>query len=454
MTTVDTGRWNVGLTAALVMGALGLFTKNTTLFLAAAIGLSYAAYGYATRPPSLDLAVERSLSTTSPMPGEDVEVTVTVRNESDSPVADVRVVDGVPDTLGVVSGAPRHLTSLLPGEEETFTYTIKARRGVHEFEQATLVTRNISGATKAETAVDLPDRISCRAGIDDVPLGNRTISYTGRIETDTGGEGTEFYQVRKYQRSDPMNRIDWKRFARTGELRTVEFRESRAASVVVVVDTRYESRISRRPEEPDGVELSMYAAGRLCGALLNDGNRVGLARYGGTFDYLEPGTGDEQAVRIRKNLSLAASTTIPVADGADADANATADDDGGADSWQGEAPTPEDTDGPAPKPTPDGGWRVDWLRRRIPNEAQVVFVTPMMDDGPFETLRRLRAAGHEVRVVSPDVTSDESAGSKLESIRRDTRLRTLRGRKTKVIEWSPDQPLFAAIEMAMRRWSA
>ncbi|WP_435365563.1 DUF58 domain-containing protein [Haloarchaeobius sp. DYHT-AS-18] len=448
MTIEDTGRWNVGLTAALVTGALGLFTKNTTLFLAAAIGLSYAAYGYATRPPSLDVGLERSLSTTSPMPGEDIEVTVTVRNESDSPMADVRVVDGVPDTLGVQKGAPRYLTSLLPGEEDEFTYTITARRGVHEFQHATLVTRNVSGATKAHTTVDLPERVSCRAGIDGVPLGDRTISYTGRIETDTGGEGIEFYSVRKYQRSDPMSRIDWKRFARTGELRTVEFRQSRAASIVVVVDTRYESRISRRPEEPDGVELSMYAAGRLCGSLLKDGNRVGLARYGGTFDYLEPGTGDEQAVRIRQNLSLAASTTIPVADDAEDPAN-----DGGADSWQG-APEPSESDDAAPTPAADGGWRVDWLRRRIPNEAQVVFVTPMMDDGPFETLRRLRAAGHEVRVVSPDVTSDETPGAKLERIKRDTRLRTLRGRKTKVIEWSPDQPLFAAIEVAMRRWSS
>ncbi|WP_435362024.1 DUF58 domain-containing protein [Haloarchaeobius sp. DFWS5] len=445
-TEIDTGRWNVGLTAALVTGALGLFAGNTTLFLASTVGLSYAAYGYATRPPSLDLAVERHLSDTSPMPGDDVEVTVTVRNESDSPMADIRLVDAVPKTLGVTEGAPRYLTSLQPGEEESFTYTVKARRGVHEFGDLSVVSRNISGAIELHGTEAVTSRVSCHAHVDSVPLADQTIPYTGRISTNTGGEGIEFHSVRKYQKSDPMSRIDWKRFARTRELRTVEFRESRAATVIAVVDTRYESRVSRRPEEPDGVELSTYAAGRICGHLLDAGNRVGLARYGGSFDYLPPGTGSAQAVRIRNELNVQSSTSIPVADGAAAAAT-----DGGTDTDTATA-TGQSGDGSETVAT-DGGWRIDWLRRRVPNEAQVLFISPMLDDGPFETLKRLRAAGHAVRVVTPDVTKTDTPGGTLTRIERANRLRDLRGRKTKVVEWSPDQPLFAAMQTAEKRWA-
>ncbi|WP_435346502.1 DUF58 domain-containing protein [Haloarchaeobius sp. HRN-SO-5] len=441
MTRRDTGRWNVGLTVALVTGAVGLFAQNAAVFTAAAVGLTYAAYGYVTRPPPVDVEVDREVSETSPMPGSDVDVTVTVRNASDRPLADVRVVDGVPETLGVVDGSPRHMTGLQPDETESFEYTVRARRGVHEFGDATVVTRNVSGSVECRETVSVGSRVSCHALVDSLPLSDQTIPYPGRVDTDATGEGIEFHSIRKYHHSDPMNRIDWKRFARTGELRTVEFRKDQAATVVVVVDTRYESRVSRRPQEPDAVELATYAAGRICGHLLDDGNRVGLARYGSSFAYLRPGTGDEQAARIRENLSVHAATSIPVGDdGPDAGGHTpAAGDDGSA------------GDG---RPTAtDGGWRIDWLRRRIPNGAQVVFVSPLLDDGPLHALRRLRAAGHSLRVVSPNVTSTESPGSTIERVQRDSRLSLLRGRTTKVIEWSPDEPLFAAIERATRRWS-
>lgn len=436
MTRRDTGRWNAGLAVALVTGALGLFVGNTVVFSAAAIGLCYAAYGYATRPPTLDVDVERSVADTSPMPGDEVDVTVAVRNASDEPLADLRVVDGVPDTLGVVDGSPRHMTALQPDETESFTYTVKIRRGVHEFGDATVVTRNVSGSVRGEETVAIESRLSCHAPVDSLPLSDQTIPYPGRVETDSTGAGLEFHSVRQYHHSDPLNRIDWRRFARTGELRTVEFRTDRAATVVVVLDARGEARVARRPEEPDGVELGTYAAGRIAGHLLDAGNRVGLAQYGSTLGYLRPGTGDAQAARIRNNLNVQSSTSIPVHDAAGATAPTESTDDGDA---GGAAVT-------------DGGWRVDWLRKRIPNGAQVVFVSPLLDDAPLSLLRRLRAAGHSLRVVSPDVTTTETSGSTLERIRRRDRLSTLRSRTTDVIEWSPDEPLYAAIERATRRW--
>ena len=63
----DTGRWNIGLTVALVTGTLGLLAQNTVVFSAAAIGLGYAVYGYASRPPTVDLDVERALSEREPL---------------------------------------------------------------------------------------------------------------------------------------------------------------------------------------------------------------------------------------------------------------------------------------------------------------------------------------------------------------------------------------------------
>lgn len=444
MSRRDTGRWNVGFTVALVTGTLGLLAQNTVVFSAAAIGLCYAVYGYASRPPALDLDVERTVADTSPMPGDEVPVTVTVRNAADEPLADLRIVDGVPETLGVVDGSPRHMTGLQPGEEESFTYTVKVRRGVHEFDDPTVIARNVSGGVQVTETVSAKGRLSCHAPVESMHLADQTIPYPGRVETDSTGSGIEFHSIRQYHHSDPMNRIDWREFARSGELRTVEFRTDQAATIVVVVDTRRQARVSRRPEEPDGVELGTYAAGRIAGHLLDVGNRVGLAQYGSSLGYLRPGTGSAQAARIRNNLDVQAATSIPVhGTGAATDPDADGPDD----------PEPSSAGaGTSGLAATDGGWRVDWLRRRIPNGAQVVFVSPLLDDAPLGLLKRLRASGHALRVVSPDVTSRETPGSVVEAIDRQGRVSMLRNRTTDVIEWSPDEPLYAAIERATRRW--
>jgi uncharacterized repeat protein (TIGR01451 family) len=444
MTRRETGRWNVGFTVALVTGTLGLLAQNTVVFSAAAIGLSYAVYGYASRPPTLEMDVERSLSDTSPMPGDEVEVTVTVRNAADEPLADLRLVDGVPETLGVVEGSPRYMTGLQPDETESFSYSVKVRRGVHEFGDPTVIARNVSGGVEVTESLPVESRLSCHAPVEDMHLADQTIPYPGRVETDSTGSGIEFHSIRQYHHSDPLNRIDWREFARSGELRTVEFRTDRAATIVVVVDTRRVARVSRRPEEPDGVELGTYAAGRIAGHMLDAGNRVGLAQYGSSLGYLRPGTGDAQAARIRNNLDVQSATSIPVRG---TGAATYPDSDGSGDP----GPSSGDTDTGGLAAT-DGGWRVDWLRRRVPNGAQVVFVSPLLDDAPLDLVKRLRASGHALRVVSPDVTSTETPGSVVEAIKRQGRVSALRNRTTDVIEWSPDEPLYAAIERATRRW--
>jgi len=65
-----------------------------------------------------------------------------------------------------------------------------------------------------------------------------TTKYHGRVPTDVGGAGVEFHATREYRRGDPVKRIDWNRRARTGELATLELREERAATVVLLIDAR------------------------------------------------------------------------------------------------------------------------------------------------------------------------------------------------------------------------
>jgi uncharacterized protein (DUF58 family) len=204
-------------------------------------------------------------------------------------------------------------------------------------------------------------------------------------------------------------------------LTTVEFREDRAANVVVLVDVRRVSRVARREDEPDAVSLAKFAAGRVAGLLLDEGNHVGLAFYGHDEAYLAPGVGDEHAVRIRELLDDAGDSSVPVLA------------DGGFRTY--------DADG-----------RVEWLRRRLPDRAQLVFVSPLADREPADTARRLEASGHSVCILAPDVTSTNTPGSTIDRIEWLRRVGDVRESGVKVAAWSPDEPLRTAFERARRRW--
>jgi uncharacterized protein (DUF58 family) len=426
-------RWDPGTTVALLAGAVGVIAQNTTVFLLGVVGFAFAAYRYGTRPPEPEVAVERTVSDRSPRPSAEVTVGLTVRNEGEEALPDLRVVDGVPERLAVVSGSPRLCTSLQPGEEAEFSYAIRASRGTHEFGPTRLLARNVAGSAERrwERAADAPGpdadggtTVTCETRADDVPLPADTSSHPGHVTTDAGGEGVEFYATREYQSADPMSRVDWKRYAKTGELTTVEFRETRAATVVLVVDARTPAYVARRTGEPDAVELSEYAAERLAAALVRRNDRVGLALFGPSERYLEPGGGDEQVARIRAEL--------------------------------------DDTSGPdrytvgifsEKRRERANESRFDTLRKRLPGGSQVVFLSPMTDDFAVDAAKRFRAYGHAVTVVSPDVTGTATAGSTVEGIERAERLAEVRGSGVRVIDWSPDEPIRTAVSAATARWS-
>ena len=423
---LDAGpRWDAGLTVALLCGGAGVLLGNTALFLSSTVGFAYATYRYGARPPGLDVAVERTIDDRSPAPSREIEVTFTATNEGERSLADLRIVDGVPERLGVVSGSPRHCTSLRPGESATFSYVLRARRGSHEFGATTLVARNISGSVSRREERRVEATVTCETRAEDVSLPARTSSYPGHITTDSGGEGVEFYATREYQAGDPLSRVDWKRYARTRELTTVDFRQTRAATVVVVVDVRAPSHVARRDGEPDAVELGQYAAERLAAALLRRNNRVGLSVFGPPEKYLEPAGGDEQAARVRAALeeNRSASEQRPVGLFSNHRRNRATES------------------------------RFDTLRKRLPGAAQVVFVSPVLDEMAVDIAKRFEAYGHPVTVVGPDVTETDTPGGTVEGLERDDRIASVRSGGIRVIDWSPDDPIQSAVDAAAARWS-
>ncbi|RDI71329.1 DUF58 domain-containing protein [Halopelagius longus] len=423
MSAFETNRWTGIEGATLLAGAVGVVAQQPSLLLVAGLGVAYTAYAWfgVAPPPTLELT--RELSDDAPDAGDRVTVTVTVRNAGDSTLSDLRLVDEVPPALEVVEGSARLGTALRPGASATFSYEVEAVRGEHEWGPLTAVVRSPSGEEErtAEFEAETATVLGCAPSLDataDLPLRGLTTQYTGRVATDVSGVGLEFFATREYRHGDPLNRIDWKRRAKTGELGTVEFREERAATVVLLVDARTEAYVAPAEGDRNAVERSVDAATQAFTSLLDSGDRVGVAALSPHECWLPPGTGADHRARARELFG----------------------------SHPALAPTPSEE-------AYFVAVSIRRLRRRLPTDAQVLFFSPLADDVATLTARRIDAYGHLVTVVSPDPTADDSPGRRLARIERENRIDALRRSGIRVLDWG-EEPLATELARAARRWSA
>lgn len=423
MTTVRrTRRWRGVIAVALAAGAVGLIFARPLVLLLSVVGIAYAAYPRLTSTPTVALTMDRSISPPSPAPDEDTTVTVTVRNDSDRTLADLRLIDGVPSLLSVSDGSARHVASLRPGASTSFSYEVTAKQGTHHFDPATVIARDIAGATEVETTVAAETTIECAADVPDVPLREQTRPFVGRIPTADGGTGVEFHRTREYQTGDPLARIDWRRYARTGELSTTEYRQERSASVVLCLDVREPAYRSSGAEEPHAVAYGLAAAEQLATALATTPDSVGLASLGDREQcWVSPAGGRDHRLRLQRTLAThpALASTAPS--------------EPAPDTWDQQLVT---------------------LRSHLTSTAQLVFLSPLLDEFAVSAALTLEAAGHAVTVLSPAVTTDTSAGARLASVERENRIHALRESGVRVVDWPPSMPLGAELIRAGERWSS
>jgi len=489
-------RWSVGLLAALSLVGTGLVYADPTLLTAALIPLAYVVYGTLSRAPDAgDLTISRSITPSTPEPGSEVEVSLTVHNGGEDVLPDVRVLDGVPDELAVSGGSARLGTPLSPGETEQCSYAVLARRGEYEFGEPAVRLRSLAAGRRVTRTVPAAGDsvLTCTATAGDAPLQQTATNRRGALTVDSGGPGQEFYATRQYKRGDPVNRIDWHHVAKTGEFVTVQYRKEQAARTVLIVDARPLNRVTARPGSPTGAGMAAYAGERLYDALTAAGVKTSVTAVGvddGPFDALvgpdglpwvdpgdEPGRRGRAGVLLQRlqtetdggvgPLSLGFPAAAFAEGGAAAWATfgvATA---GGADGSRPGSDTPDagPTDGTTvyPGTRADGGRAERWretlfedgeldgeiraLLSRLPADAQVLLCSPLLDNWPVALGSALTMREYPLVVVSPDVVDAGTPGQRLAGVARRARLRALRRMGVETVDWRTDSP----IDYALRR---
>lgn len=449
-----TGRWLTAVAVTLVVGSVGVYFGRPPLLLAAVVGLAYTAYPLVTTEPAGTLALSRAVDDASPAQGDAVTVTATLTNTGSRTLSDVRFVDGVPPKLAVTDGTPRCAAALRPGESATVRYAVEAEPGTHRFELATATRYDRSGGVRVETELAAgsesgqPDEanetgeteesdsteavssLECSVPVEGVPPPRRTARATGRTVVDASGSGVEFDRTREYRPGDPADRIDWRRYARTGALTTVEFRPDRRRSVLVCLDARPRSVRRAGDGETDAVTAGGAAAAAVATALLDRGARVGAVRLGPRFELVVPGAGRHHRERITTLLTDSSDGPRAASDGDDAGTGSAT----GLDGVDGSAVESD--------PAEEFTWQVDEVLERTGGATEVVLVTPLLDGFGVDAARRAAERGRGVATLSPDVTSDDSLGAELAGVERHNRIEALRSTGVPVSDWRVGDPVW------------
>lgn len=387
--------------------ATGFALNEAILVLTSVVGVGYTAYASNQGAPHPNVRLTRSLSTTTPNPDEVVTVTLEIYNEGEQTLPDLRVIDGIPEDLVITAGSPRCAIVAQPGDTTSISYQLRARQGVHEFGTVELRSRDIADTVEVTSTAKTETKIICRPTMEPpLPaLVHTTVSPDiGQSTAETGGHGIEFHSIKKYQPGDSLNRIDWHRFARTGTLSTISYREEHAAEIVLVIDAREAAHVAPEPYSEDACDRSIVAAGRCYTTYLEAGHRVGLAGLGSESCWIPPTENPKSRAQVREVL-----TSHPAFD----------------------------------KP-PEGDCDItEWLeefRTRI-SCAQIVIFSPLCDDSSEQLVSQLSKYGYEVTVISPDPTASRTAGQQFATIERHIRIKMLRRIGVKIIDWSAEKPL-------------
>jgi uncharacterized protein (DUF58 family) len=391
-----------------IAGLALLDNRLVVLAIPMLVYLGMALYHGASEPA---LTCERQLSENTVRVGGETAVTLTLTNQG-AYLAELLVEDRLSPELAVQSGETRVLTPLHPGQTLTLRYTLRGSRGTFTFPGVQISSRETFGLFAQTTLLSAPAQLSVIPSyrpLRQVPVrASRTLGFTGPIPSRQGGSGVDFFSVRQYQPGDPFRRVNWRAMARYGDMPyTTEFEQERITDIGLILDVRRKALPVFA--HASLLEYSVEAAAALADALLRDGHRLGLLRYGQSVDWIFPGYGKKQRERVLRALAEA---------------------------------TPSDSQVFA---------SLNYFPTRLfPARSQLIFVSPLLPgDGPM--LIRLRAVGYAVMLVSPDPIQFEtshlppfkllSTAQRLAHVERNRLLRRLRQGGVMVVNWPVERSL-------------
>ena len=407
------------LTSGVSLILIGMMISNFQLMIVGLTFISFLAingwvYGHS------ELEITRTINDTeTPMvnvyKGDDATVEITISNNSYRRTQQLEVYDNVPHEMKMRQGINQMRMNLGPGQSARIRYKVRCPlRGHYTIGPVSVRYRNAFNLFVTESQLEDRTDITVFPQVreieeallrSDVPK-----MYTGATTLKTPGPGMEFYSLREYLPSDAFRSINWKAFARTGELMVNEKTRDAVTDVFIILDTRDVSRIGTVLKNP--LEMGTIAAASISSYFIRRRDSVALVTYGERMEYLSPETGDNQGYKVLSRLAaVRAKGSMPL----QAVTNA--------------------------------------MSSRISRGSPIFIISSLEGDGTtLPAIRDLAGKGHEVIVLSPSSIDLERLISRIPrmsyevlKLERQNRLTALSGYGAKVIDWMPDVELSQAL---------
>ena len=402
------------LTSGISLILVGMMISNFQLMI---IGLSFISFiainGWV--EGHSDLEINREVSAVNVYKGDDINVVLTIKNKSYRRTQQLEVFDNVPHEMKMRKGVNLMRLNLGPGQTTTIRYTVRCPlRGHYTIGPTSVRYRNAFNLFVSETSVADRSDITVFPQVRDVEealiRSDVPKMYTGATTLKTPGQGMEFYALREYFPGDSFRSINWKAFARTGELMVNEKTRDAVTDVFIILDTRDVARIGTVLKNP--LEMGTVAAASIANYFIKRRDSVSLVTYGERMDFLPPETGDKQHYKVLSQLaSVESKGSIPL----QAVTNA--------------------------------------LSPRISRVSPVFIIRSLEGDGTtLSAIRNLSGKGHQVIVLSPSSIDLERMVSRIPrmayevlKLERQNRLTAISGYGAKVIDWTPSVDLSEAL---------
>ncbi len=265
---------------------------------------------------SVNLRISRKVSPRS-FVGEDIDVSVTVFNDSSRKLENIFLEDKVPEPLIIRSGIRTIPVSLSKNEVCEYRYRILSpARGTYSLGPVAAHTVDTFCFRDEHVEIGEDDEVKVLPRINDVGIldmrARRIGPWPGLVASRKIGVGTEFFQLGIYNPGDELRRINWKASAKLRQLVTNEFEGEQVTDVLVVLDCS--QGVQSKLFDFDALEFQVSLAASLCSQLILQGNRVGLSIYGAVRTWVHPAFGRRQLLRLLDNLAMVrpGRTTVPM----------------------------------------------------------------------------------------------------------------------------------------------
>jgi len=269
------------IAAALILGIAFVWEASFLAYATYALLLVLAFSLFITFMSLKGIEVKREVDRTEVNIGEEVRVNVEIRNRSWYPVPWVYFEETVPEK-NPVHGQVRGIRSLLPRGGEHFLYQVRFnRRGYYPLGPLVMETGDIFGLYKRFKIGKTRDYITVYPNViylTDMefatrrPLGN--VRFTHRIFEDP----SRIVGVREYVQGDRLSRLHWKATARTGRLHSKLYDPTVIMGATIVLDFHEQGFEGDEGDERE--ELAVTAAASLAYFVFQRREQVGFFTNG------------------------------------------------------------------------------------------------------------------------------------------------------------------------------